>query len=401
MLGGKGIQYNPILRTRNDTVSDFNEAYDIAYDFLGGKLNVSSCIDSTRQVRMNSADPFPLREWHHVVLAYDDDSLWLYLDGHLESSVVKGFRTRFYKDEEVFVGITNVPKNERYLCGSVDDIVFFDHVLTPEEVMEVYSAPDPNRLHAFLKWALRALLVLVIVAGLVWLFVRRSKRDLANQKEKNTLLARLNEVETKAIRMQMNPHFIFNSLNTMQRFLLEEDIPSAQTYLIQFAGLLRKLIESSESETISLADEIDILKNYVEIEQLRFESKIACSFVINVPSPEKTFIPFMMIQPLVENAIWHGLTAVKGEKQLKISFSKNGKNCIACEVNDNGPGFRQQTLFQKLPKKKSVAMDFIRQRLVLLEKVTGTEGTLTIHERKNDSGEILGTSAIIEIPIMN
>lgn len=401
MEGGRGFQFNPVLRVRNDTVSDFNEAYSIGYDFRAGRLDMSTTLDKTRQVRLNSGEILSLREWHHVVLAFDDDSLWMYLDGKLESSVVKGFRTKFLKDDDVLVGATNTPKNERYLCGSVDDIIFYDRVITASEVQELFNAQDPNRIHVLFRWAWWALLMLAVIFVAVWFLLRRSKRELHNQKEKNEMLARMNEMETRAIRMQMNPHFMFNSLNTLRRFLLEEDIANAETYLIRFSRLLRRLIESSESETISLMEEVTILENYIEIEKLRFESKMEYTLTLHVSQPENTFIPFMMIQPLVENAIWHGLTHVEGEKNLKISISENGGKRIRCEVLDNGPGFNHKANPDSLYKKKSMALDFIRQRLSLLERVTGVYGSVSLTEKTNEAGKIIGTLATIEIPIMN
>jgi LytS/YehU family sensor histidine kinase len=210
----------------------------------------------------------------------------------------------------------------------------------------------------------------------------------------------MNDLETKAIRTQMNPHFIFNALNTLQRFILEEDIANANSYLTKFSKLLRKVLESGNSESISLKEELEILKSYVEIEQLRFDKSFEFSLVSEINFPEQIQIPFMLIQPFVENAIWHGLLPKKDQRTLNIHFSDADENRIRCCIEDNGVGRKFSFSHRDPFKKKSMAIDFIQQRLDILQKATGINCFFTITDKENAQGQSEGTFVEILIPKM-
>jgi hypothetical protein len=397
MYGGRGYSVNPIILTKNDTTSDFFEAYAISYQYVLKKLVVATTHSQLRQVTVHSAEIFPLNEWHHVMITYDDDYVSFYIDGKLDSRMGKHFRSRFLATDSVLIGNSANTRNQRFLCASVDDIQIYNRVLSAQEVKEVFNAPDPNRYHVYYKWFLRGLITLVILMTIMWLLMKRYRRDLERQKERNRINALLNEFETKAIRTQMNPHFIFNSLNTLQSFILEEDIENSNLYLTKFSSLLRKLIESSVSDSISLVEEIDILNRYIEIEKLRFDHSFDYQIFAEIPQPESVFVPFMLVQPFVENAIWHGLLPKKGNCFLSVKFSELDKERIKCIVDDNGLG-RQPSTKQHTIKKRSLATEFIRQRLELLEKSTGISCGFRIIDKKDAAGNSLGTTVEVIIP---
>lgn len=151
--------------------------------------------------------------------------------------------------------------------------------------------------------------------------------------------ARVAETELKALRAQMNPHFIFNSLNAIRYYMGENDTAAADDYLVMFANLIRSILENSEKKYISIAEEIRILKLYIEAEMLRMPGSF--NYEINVSEDidqKTTLIPPMLIQPLVENSIWHGFAKNKKDKgflQLKVG-QKNGYLYIM--IDDNGTG---------------------------------------------------------------
>ncbi|MCC6372099.1 MAG: histidine kinase [Bacteroidia bacterium] len=400
MQGGQGYQFNPIVLTKNNNGEDFNEAYAIAYDYVSKKVVVATSLSEKLQVQLYTGDTLNLSKWHHVAMAFNNDTLAFYLDGELNSKIQKNFRTEYLQTDSVLIGSTGSKKNERYLCANVDDINIYNRVLSADEITELYNQPDHNRFNSYLKWGAMFSAIAALVALLVWFFVRRYKYKLKQIEAYNRVKTRMAELETRAIRMQMNPHFMFNSLNTLQRFILESDFNKAHDYLAMFSKLLRRLIESSDSESISLEEEMEILKAFVDIEKLRFGNSFEFSITNSVPEPGKIKIPFMLIQPLLENAIWHGLLPKSGEKKLSVTFDVLDEKRLICRVDDNGVG-RQKSAKQKDPiKKRSLALEFIKQRLEIHEKITGLKNSLQIIDKHNTAGASEGTLVEIIIPIM-
>lgn len=395
---GKGLEYNPIILARSSSGEDFIEGYYAGYDYNSKKLNVNMSLDEERQVTINSADTISLGEWHHVVLAYDDEYLSFYLDNVLENKMPKGFRSFFTPGDSVLLGNTHNPKNLRFYCGAVDDIHIYNRVISAKEVSELYNMPDPDASGSYYKLLLQLLIALLLITLIAIYFVRRYKKQLDKEKEKHLLNAKMNELETKAIRMQMNPHFIFNSLNSFQSFILEENYASALYYLERFSILVRKFLESSISDSISISEEVEILRNYIELEKIRFEDTFAYEINCTVRSAGQSFIPFMLVQPFVENAIWHGLLPKEGDRRMSISFSDFDEGRILCVVDDNGVG-RQQKAGET--KKRSLALSLIQKRLELLSKTIGQLCSLEISDKKNANGEPLGTTIEIIIPKIN
>jgi hypothetical protein len=219
------------------------------------------------------------------------------------------------------------------------------------------------------------------------------------ERAKNELRINMLELETKALKVQMNPHFIFNSLNSIQQFILANENDNAYLYLSKFAKLVRKLLESTTSENISLAEEIDILRAYVEIEALRFEDAFDYVFFIDKQLEQADIkIPHMLVQPFIENAIWHGLLHKTGAKNLKVSFFYINEKTLNCVVEDNGVGrdFKKNKT-ETLKGKRSLAIEFIKQRLELISKTKNSNCGFEII----DKDEAAGTIIKITIPILN
>jgi LytS/YehU family sensor histidine kinase len=221
------------------------------------------------------------------------------------------------------------------------------------------------------------------------------------EKEKNRIQRQVYEMETRVLKAQMNPHFIFNSMNSIQQFILANDNANANAYLVKFARLLRKILESSTDEHISLDNELDILNKYIEIESLRFEDAFSYEIVVDdkLNRPD-TRIPHMLIQPFVENAIWHGLLMKESDKNLKIFFEYVDEHSLWCVVDDNGAGRRAQKTEGSVPKKKSLGIHFTAQRLELMRKEWGGDYGVEIADKVNAQGVSDGTRVKIKIPIL-
>jgi tetratricopeptide (TPR) repeat protein len=270
------------------------------------------------------------------------------------------------------------------------------------ELIRVNAAKTELESKARKYWifALIALLLVLVVSGLV-VFVHqqnRQKRKL-DQAKFNT---QLSEIKLTALRAQMNPHFIFNCINTAQNFVLHADKAMAYEYLANFAKLLRLVLENANKNTAPLEDELKQLELYVGLEAERFKEKF--SYTIKVDNDLKNGIyeiPSMLIQPLVENALLHGLmNRGDNEGKLEIQFKKQGSN-MHCVIRDNGVG-RKEAATIKAHKKvhyQSAAMPNIKERLDILRQTHGAQIKLEITDLE-ESGNALGTQADLYLPLV-
>lgn len=246
-------------------------------------------------------------------------------------------------------------------------------------------------------WQFRTLAVL-LVAGLVILVFRR--RIIA-VKNKAAIKQQMAELEAKAIRAQMNPHFIFNSLNAIQESIVLNDYTTSYQYLSKFSKLLRQVLNNSEKNFIPLRDEIEMNRLYLELESLRF--KHSFTFTIDIDpliDTETVLFPSLMLQPFIENAVWHGLMHKDGEKKLTIRFYSQQQQLV-CTIEDNGIGREKAAAIkkQKLGSHyfESKGTDLALQRMQLLKESGATSAMLLI-EDVYDNDET-GTRVTISIPL--
>ena len=385
---GIGVKCNPLILTKYTNLDDFYESYAIYFMLETNKLAAGATKDSTRETAVFGANNFERNQWHHLVLAYDYDFLTLYIDGELQGKMDKKYETKFISTDSVLVGSLANKINDRFLNGAVDDIEFYDYVLDPTEVLALYHAPNPNKSMIILNWALLCMAIsMFILTG--YLYVKyRIRKAVQKEKERRELDYKLLQTELRVNRASMNPHFLFNSLNTLHGFILEEELNYAGEYLVKFSKLIRKTLESNMYESISLKFEIELLERYLEIENMRFEENIRYTFITNDSmNPSTIHIPIMMLQPFLENAIWHGLLKKDGEKIITVTFSVPEEKYLHCEIEDNGTG-RRQTGADPL-EKTSMATGFIQQRLELLNKIHHLNCSLEIEDKPHHTGTIV------------
>jgi hypothetical protein len=374
--------------TKNSDRDDFYEAYTLYYLVGSGRLSCLTSRDSLREIGLFSKDELLKNRWHHLVMAFDNEHLVWYIDGKLENSTPKNFELAYNEADSVLLGSTGSKKNERYLCGVVDDVEFYDKVLTGEEVLDLYHAPNPNKSKIVLNWLLMGLGGIGLLVGLYYYVQYRTRINVMKERQQMELTNKMLETDLRVNRALMNPHFIFNSLNSLQNFILKNENDQANYYLVKFSKLMRNMLDYNSSGIISLEAEIDTLTRYVELENLRFEKGINYAIHLDpLISPSAIHIPVMLIQPFVENAIWHGLLKKDGNKELNISFSLKPPLYIECIVEDNGVG-RQKTNYE-MTDKRSRATDFIMQRLSLINKISNLECSLAIEDKPGNSGTIV------------
>ena len=227
-----------------------------------------------------------------------------------------------------------------------------------------------------------SILVMLIASGIIFWFSSRN-RELKLSQEKIIL-------EQKLLRSQMNPHFIFNAVNGIQSKILQKQELEAYTYLTRFSQLLREVLINTHEDSVSLHQELETLKLYLTLEQMRFEEK----FTFEVKqSPEidlhEVMVPSMILQPFAENAIWHGLMPLEINKTAKLTIEifKKGQGIIVT-IEDNGIGRDKSEELKKGFHHKSLGISLTRQRLALYKNETGS---ITIKDLKDASGKAAGT----------
>jgi tetratricopeptide (TPR) repeat protein len=213
------------------------------------------------------------------------------------------------------------------------------------------------------------------------------------------LLQKTDQLEMKALRVQMNPHFIFNCLSSINRFILINNREEASDYLTKFSRLIRMSLQNSEKPLITLETELDMLKLYLELERLRFKNAFNYSITfINTIESSTIFIPPLLLQPFAENAIWHGLMHKEGVGNLDIALSLDG-NILHCEITDNGIGRQQASLLKSksAEKNKSMGMQITVERLALLNSTTKESSFFAIEDIINEDGDNTGTKVLLKI----
>lgn len=206
--------------------------------------------------------------------------------------------------------------------------------------------------------------------------------------------------ELRALRAQMNPHFIFNSLNSIQHFILTRDSESASHYLNKFARLMRTILNNSERSSVTLQEELDSIKLYLELEIMRFENKFEYRLSLGEGlDPAIVEIPPMIIQPYLENAIIHGIVPNPDKGLLEINIQLQNK-LLLCTITDNGIG-RKEALARRNKAKshRSMGMKLTRDSLEVLSHVHNSQLSLSITDLESPEGEALGTRVELFIPV--
>ncbi len=244
-------------------------------------------------------------------------------------------------------------------------------------------------------WFLVALglLILMLVAGIMYSRIRSVERE---EKEKTEINKKIAELELNALQSQMNPHFIFNSLNAIQHFVMSQDVVAANQQLSKFGKLMRMYLESSKNKFISLNSEIELIKLYVGMEQLCYEDEFDFELKIDpAVFKEDIEIPTMLIQPFVENAINHGLLPKEGKGLLSIAFSFDS-GILFCTIHDNGIGRKEAMKIRQMKHKdhKSRGMEITNDRVQVLNYLEESNIDIDIKDinKNNGTGTIVTIS---------
>ena len=250
-------------------------------------------------------------------------------------------------------------------------------------------------------WWFRILSTLVVSLTIFLFFYNRIQQIRKEERERTELQKRIANVELMALRSQMNPHFIFNTMSSIQHFITQNATDEALKYLSKFAKLMRAIMENTKQSAITIKEEIDTLRLYLDLESMRFAGRF--DYKLNVASSlDQNYeeIPSMIIQPYVENAIIHGLLPKQGSGKLLVNLEKKD-NFIICTIEDDGIGRvrANEINMNKLKRHRSMGMAITKERLAILSSVNKenfSEETIDLYD---DQKSACGTRVVIRIPV--
>ncbi len=254
----------------------------------------------------------------------------------------------------------------------------------------------------YATWWFILLVALVLAALVYWWSRYRIAAVKKEEKLKADFRQQIAETEMKALRAQMNPHFIFNCLNSIQKYILQQDHFAASQYLTRFSRLIRLILDHSNQDSIQLSGELELLKLYVEMEQLRFDNRF--DFKVELDSsiqPDSIAIPSMLIQPYLENAIWHGLLHKDEKGKLLLQFRRTGKDDLEVMIEDDGVGRARaaELKSKQVLKKKSYGMQITEDRIAIINRTKNINATSEVSDLFDAAGRASGTRVVLMIPL--
>jgi len=224
---------------------------------------------------------------------------------------------------------------------------------------------------------------------------KEERRKLAAEFSKRTLNLRM-----KALQTQMNPHFLFNSLNSVKHYIIQNKIEDAAYFLSKLSRLLRKILDNSQLQEISLQEELEVMQLYLDVENMRLDRKIDLKIEIDKSiNTNQIKLPPLVLQPFIENSIWHGLALIKGEKNIYINVQKTTQLLITIE--DNGIGREKAAINKaaKLVEKESLGIELTKQRLEAYTEHLSKKVTIKFEDLYKDD-KPAGTKVFISIPLV-
>ncbi|HCS21792.1 MAG TPA: hypothetical protein DIW47_14750 [Bacteroidetes bacterium] len=328
----------------------------------------------------------------HILLSFDVLSYYSQGEYHLAYAFDNGEWQHLPAGQNA-LNLMNIPRNSsRLLVRAIDAKGLSSETLT---IPLYVNPPFWQRTWFYIAQLIFTFAIMLVIFRI---YLRQLRRKQANALEKAKLKTNLIESQLTALKAQMNPHFIFNSLNSIYELIVFSETKEAAIYLNKFATLLRKVLENSEKESITLSEECEWLNLYLELEKLRFGDDF--SYQINmdqINEPYTILVPTMLLQPFVENAVKHGLLHKQGIKRLEIEFSED-ENGMLCLITDNGVGRKKASTFRKSGKEhKSFATGAILRRISMLNASGKYAIQLDIEDLEYPNGKAAGTQVRLVI----
>jgi ligand-binding sensor domain-containing protein len=243
-------------------------------------------------------------------------------------------------------------------------------------------------------------LSMAMTSFIMWLIIRRIRK---REREKTSFVKRINELEQLSRKAQMNPHFIFNSLNSIQQYVMDADVAGANKFISGFSRLIRQTLDFSSRPEISLEEELDYLTNYLDIEKTRLENAFSWSVHVDKSvKPAEYYIPPMILQPFVENSVRHGLRFLRDKSGMVTITVKREKDHLVCMLEDNGIGRKAATKYKSITpiNYQSKGLSLTAERIEMFNREHEQQITMQIHDLEDEAGRALGTRVIISFPVI-
>ncbi len=297
-----------------------------------------------------------------------------------------------------YIIITKIKNNSAiyFVIGSsvyaiLANITFLEHFIGKEPFIKIGIEP---KLFVYIGLILQALIFSVIIGAIIKRIEDTSKNAEVRLAIK---LKEMEELKMTALQSQMNPHFLFNSLNSINNFVIKSDVEKASDYITKFSKLIRVILNSSSSPTSTLSDELEILALYVKLEQMRVNGGF--NYIVNVDntlSLDTIKVPPLFLQPFIENAIWHGIMKMEGEKIIELIIKKEKGN-VLCIIQDNGIGINKaKELSHMSQKRKFFGAEATENRIRILYQ----NKDVHILTKDISSNTKTGTQVSIRFPLM-
>ncbi|WP_298138350.1 histidine kinase [Flavobacterium sp.] len=332
-----------------------------------------------------------------LVLDYNHNNIQIdFRTIHYKSLGDYTYEYRFKNQDDKWYSLTSDASNVKFVSLKSGNYIFQIRVKYGDLKSEIKELYFEIKKPFWLQWWFVALEILAIVFLVYWV----NKRAVLRTKKRQEVKEQLALSQLTALRSQMNPHFMFNVLNSVQGLIYSNQKSKASEYLGKFSDLMRKILEASDKKEITVEKEFELLDMYISLEKSRFDTDF--EYKINLPTSldlSQYVIPSMIIQPFVENAIKHGLMHKIGLKELKI----NGE--IINEywqfvIDDNGVGrAKAEQINKSFKSHKSFATNAIGSRISLINKVSSSKIEIMIEDKMSNTKESLGTKITILIPV--
>lgn len=348
----------------------------------------------------------PLNE--KMVLGYATKNISITMEGiALKSDGKFIYQYRLLPSDTSWISVTANENTIRFSSLAPGSYVFQARVINEDGVMNDQTIEQRFTVSKpwWLQWWFLLLCILITVLITYWMFSLRSRaaeQKNREQLERSRIQEQLRSSQLSSLKAQMNPHFMFNALNSIQEFILLNDKRQANMYMGKFADLMRMTLDMSNKEEVSLEEEIKVLDLYLQLEALRFEEHF--EYKIDIDQDVDTIsihIPSMLIQPYVENAVKHGLMHRPGNKILHIHFSKSDEYNLLCSISDNGIGRKRSNEINQMRQKKytSFATGATQKRLELLNHERKESIAVSYDDLHDNNGNATGTRVTVSIPL--
>lgn len=336
-----------------------------------------------------------------VQLSYNQNSIILHIDalsfknskGQLKYNLSPGSNNYRYTTSNQIILENLVPNSYTLtLFGMNSDGFLSDPLVLKFQI----SSPFWQKGWFIMSTLLIATIIIVVVVKTILYRIRRKEEEKTSM---NKLIA---ESRLAALQAQMNPHFVFNSINSIQNYILKKQEDKACDYLAQFSQLIRLVLQHSETRMISLAEELKLLALYISLEQLRFGNSFDYEILLDEKiNPNLIYLPSMLIQPYFENAIWHGLMPLKEQRKGKLTLKVTQNNHqLLISVEDNGIGRKKSMEYKSADIHRPMALKLNQQRINTLNLMFKKEAfKIAITDKYDQNGEATGTLIVISIPL--